>query len=230
MKSVGDVHWHVGIGSSKEFSGVRVGDLQLAVADQYPDQPTMIERRFYRARASIVAYFAFAERIEVNATRRNTPDGIDRNWIIVRHAPQEQASILHLNDLGRQLPYIDRVKTVFVADPQVQVLQMLSGDVDCEFRALDLRDLYLYKLSEERGQFSIRMWQLCTGAEPVLIINWSPQDLVLRRLFRDQRFRKALALGVDREKIDMIVYRGSCEPQGATISREAWHFADEEGQ
>ncbi len=135
-----------------------------------------------------------------------------------------------VDDLGRQLPYIDRIKSVFVADPQVQVLQMLSGDVDCEFRAPDLRDLDLYKMSEERGRFRIRMWQTGTGAEPGLILNWSPPDLVLRELIRDQRFRKALALGIDRVKINTVVYKGFCEPQGATTSREAWHFADEEGQ
>lgn len=135
-----------------------------------------------------------------------------------------------VDDLGRQLPYIDEVKTTFVADPQVQVLQMLSGDVDCEFRALDLRDLDLYKMGEQRGHYRIHMWQTTTGAEPGLIVNWSPPDPVLRTLVRDQRFRKALALGIDRVKINTVVYQGFCTPQGATTSREAWHFADEEGQ
>ena len=62
-----------------------------------------------------------------------------------------------VDDLGRQLPYIDQIKTVFVADPQVQVLQMLAGDVDCEFRALDLRDLDLYRMGEERGNYRITL-------------------------------------------------------------------------
>lgn len=135
-----------------------------------------------------------------------------------------------VDDLGRQLPYIDQIKTIYVASPQVQVLQMLSGDVDCEFRSLDLRDLDLYKMGEDRGNYRIRMWQTATGAEPGLIVNWSPPDPVLRTLVRDQRFRKALALGIDREKINTVVFKGFCVPQGATISRESWHFADEEGQ
>ena len=135
-----------------------------------------------------------------------------------------------VDDFGRQLPYIDQIKTTFVASPQVQVLQMLSGDVDCEFRALDLRDLDLYKMGEESGNYRIRMWQTGTGAEPGLIVNWSPPDPVLRALVRDQRFRKALALGIDRDKINTVVFKGFCVPQGATTSRESWHFADEEGQ
>lgn len=135
-----------------------------------------------------------------------------------------------VDDLGRQLPYIDEIKSTFVADPQVQVLQMLSGDVDCEFRALDLRDLDLYKMGEDRGNYRILLWQTATGAEPGLIVNWSPPDPVLRSLVRDQRFRKALALGIDRVKMNTVVYKGFCVPQGATTSRESWHFADPEGQ
>ena len=74
-----------------------------------------------------------------------------------------------------------------MADPQVQVLQMLSGDVDCEFRALDLRDLDLYKMGEERGNYRIRMWQTAPAPNPALIVNWSPPDPLLRALVRDQR-------------------------------------------
>ena len=141
-----------------------------------------------------------------------------------------------VDDLGRQLPYIDEVKSTFVSDPQVRVLQLLSGDVDCEFRALDLRDLDLYKMSEKAGRYRIRMWQTGNGADPGLILNWSPRfpdkrpDTALRELMREQRFRKALALGIDRDKINTVVYRGFCVPQGATTSRESWHFADAEGQ
>jgi peptide/nickel transport system substrate-binding protein len=51
----------------------------------------------------------------------------------------------------------------------------------------------------------------------------------LRSLIRDQRFRKALALGVDRVKCNEIVYKGLLEPQAATVSEEAWHFTDPEG-
>ena len=53
---------------------------------------------------------------------------------------------------------------------------------------------------------------------------------MLRKLIRDQRFRKALAYGVDRVKCNEIAWRGLLEPQAATVSQEGWHFADEDGQ
>jgi len=152
-----------------------------------------------------------------------------------------------VDDYGRQLPYIDSIKSNYVADPQVRILQMLSGDIDCEFRGLELRDMEIFKMGEKQGNYKIRMWETGVGAEPALIMNWTPllsegeQDPVTKKwhypvdevmcgLFRDQRFRKALALGIDREKINKVVYHGYCVPQGATTSREAWHFADEAGQ
>lgn len=152
-----------------------------------------------------------------------------------------------VDDLGRQLPYIDRMKSNYVSDPQVRILQMLSGDIDCEFRGLELRDMEIFKTGEKQGNYKIRMWETGVGAEPALIMNWTPLlsegvqdpvtkkwhypiDEVMCKLFRDQRFRKALALGIDRDKINRVVFHGYCVVQGATTSREAWHFADEEGQ
>lgn len=135
-----------------------------------------------------------------------------------------------VDDHGRQLPYIDQVKTSLITEPQVSVLKVLSGEVDCQFRGLQLRDLALFVKGQERGKYRIKMWKSAAGAEPAVNLNWSDNDPVLRQLIRDQRFRKALALGIDREKCNEIAWRGMLQPQAATVSREAWHFGDEEGQ
>jgi len=74
------------------------------------------------------------------------------------------------------------------------------------------------------------MWKSSAGAEPAINLNWSDNDPVLRLLIRDQRFRKALALGIDREKCNQIAWRGLLQPQAATVSEESWHFDDPEGQ
>lgn len=135
-----------------------------------------------------------------------------------------------VDDLGRQLPYIDSVKTTLIPEPQVRVLKILAGEVDCQFRGMELRDLGLFLQGQERGGYRVRLWKSAAGAEPAININWSAPDPVLRRLIRDQRFRKALALGIDREKCNQIAWKGLLQPQAATISQESWHFADEEGQ
>ncbi|MBI4557529.1 MAG: ABC transporter substrate-binding protein [Candidatus Hydrogenedentes bacterium] len=135
-----------------------------------------------------------------------------------------------VDELGRQLPYIDEVQSALVPDPQVRALRLLAGQVDCMFRNLELRDLALYVRGAERGGYRIFQWKTASGADPAVLVNWSPPDLVLRDLIRDQRFRKALALAVDREKCNAIAWKGLLQPQAATISQESWHFQDAEGQ
>ena len=135
-----------------------------------------------------------------------------------------------VDDLGRQLPYIDRIKTSFVPDPQVRVLKILAGEVDCQYRGMELQDLSLYLKGEKGGGYKVRKWESTAGAQPAILVNWTDPDPVLRKLIRDQRFRKALAFGIDREKCNEIAWRGLLQPQAATTSQEGWHFADAAGQ
>ena len=57
-----------------------------------------------------------------------------------------------VDELGRQLPYIDRVKTSLVPEPQVRVLKILAGEIDCQYRGMELRDLALYLKGQEKGK------------------------------------------------------------------------------
>ncbi len=135
-----------------------------------------------------------------------------------------------VDDHGRQLPYIDQVVTTLVPESQIRVLRVLAGEVDCQFRDLDLRDYSLFMEGREKGGYHIKMWKSASGAEPAVNLNWSDNDPVLRGLIRDQRFRKALAAAIDREKSNAVAYKGLLRPQGATVSEEAWHFLNEEGE
>ncbi len=158
-------------------------------------------------------------------------------WRVVRYEKGGYRVVLERNpyyyvvdDLGRQLPYIDRVKSVLIPEPQVRVLKILAGEVDCQYRGMALEDLALYLKGQKRGGYRVLRWKSTAGAEPAILINWSAPDPVLRKLIRDQRFRKALALGIDREKCNEIAWKGLLQPQAATISQESWHFADAAGQ
>ncbi|MFP4055695.1 MAG: ABC transporter substrate-binding protein [Candidatus Brocadiia bacterium] len=136
-----------------------------------------------------------------------------------------------VDDLGRQLPYIDRVKSHLVPDAQVRVLKILAGEIDLQYRGAELRDLALFLKNERQGGYRVfRRWTSASGANPAILLNWSAPDPVLRKLIRDKRFRRALSYAIDRERCNEIAWRGLLQPQNATISREAWHFASPEGQ
>ena len=132
--------------------------------------------------------------------------------------------------LGRQLPYIDKVVANYVADVQVRVLKILSGEIDAQFRLIDLRDLGLYMEGRKRGKYRVIKWSEAGGGNVTMLLNWSTPDPGLRELMRTFKFRKALSHGIDREKCAAVVWRGLTVPQQGTISRESWHFQSPEGK
>lgn len=130
---------------------------------------------------------------------------------------------------GRQLPYIDHLIVNYTPDAQVRVLKILSGEIDAQFRLVELRDLGMYMDGRKRGDYRVLQWKEASGGNVSFLLNWSTPDPVLRGLMRDLRFRKALSLAIDRDKCNEVVWRGLGTPQQATISREAWHFLSPEG-
>ena len=130
---------------------------------------------------------------------------------------------------GRQLPYIDRVICTYVPDAQVRVLKLLSGEIDAQFRLVDLQDIGLYMDGRKRGDYRVIRWVLASGGDSSFLMNWSPPDPGIRELMRTFAFREALSLAVDRNKCNQVAWRGLATPQQATVSRQAWHFRSPEG-
>jgi len=135
-----------------------------------------------------------------------------------------------VDTLGRQLPYIDNIVCTYVPDAQVRVLKLLSGEIDAQFRLVELRDIGLYMDGRKRGGYRVIRWNEATGGETSFLINWSPPDPGMRELLRTFKFREALSLAIDRDKCNDVAWRGLAIPQQATISREAWHFRTPEGR
>ena len=78
-----------------------------------------------------------------------------------------------IDSLGRQLPYIDKIITSFVPNEQVRVLKILAGEVDAQFRMVDLHDLGLYMQGRKRGGYRILRWAEADGASSAFLVNWS---------------------------------------------------------
>lgn len=134
-----------------------------------------------------------------------------------------------VDTLGRQLPYIDYVVSTLVTDPQVRVLRLLAGEADAVWRYLDITDLSLYLKGQERGDYKIKMWEEGSGAISAVLVNLDQQEPVLRRIFHDKRFRRALAYAVPRDKINKVIFHGMARPQNSVISAQSWHFTTPEG-
>jgi len=108
---------------------------------------------------------------------------------------------------GQQLPYAGSF--VFtIANNKLIPAKTGTGEVDLQARYLRFDDYTFLKKGEERSPYSTRLWKTAKGAHLALFPNLNVNNPILRKLFRDVRFRRALSLGVHRHEINQVIYFG----------------------
>jgi peptide/nickel transport system substrate-binding protein len=134
---------------------------------------------------------------------------------------------------GNQLPYIDTIVSSEIADPEVQLLKVISGEIDLQARTMPSpRNLPILIENQERGGYRwLDGWRSGAGGWPAVIVNqtYTGGD-TMRALLQDKRFRQALSFAVNRDVINEAVWFGLGVPQQGTISKESWHFSSDEGK
>jgi peptide/nickel transport system substrate-binding protein len=160
-------------------------------------------------------------------------------WHVEEYAPGERTVFVRnpyywkVDPEGNQLPYIDRMDVVQIADKEVRVLELSTGKYEASFRGTDdPNDIpFLLEQAESGGYHLQEGWMNGAGGWPMWIIN---QDYVpdeeIRDLLRNTQFRKGLSVALDRDRLIDVVWGGIGTPQQATISPQAWHFASPQGQ
>ena len=146
---------------------------------------------------------------------------------------------------GNQLPYIDTIEIEVVPDTQVRLLNATQGKYDMLVRGLGSPNNIplLQEKAAENGYHILDGWMVGTGSWPGYFIN---QDYVeggqnyaddtpehakeIRDLLRDARFRQALSIGTDRQKVVDVAWKGIGTTKQYTLSPQSWHFAGAEGQ
>ncbi|MEK7414859.1 MAG: ABC transporter substrate-binding protein [Planctomycetota bacterium] len=122
-----------------------------------------------------------------------------------------------VDEHGNQLPYINRIITQTGVDHAVQLLKLRSGNIDFQIRDLTFADFTVLKQNETIGKYEIRLWANDYCGE----VNFWPlqthRDPEYRRLFTDRRFRQALSLGLNRQEIIDVVYKGMGKPMQHSI-------------
>lgn len=96
---------------------------------------------------------------------------------------------------GAQLPYLDGVELQVITDGNVRVTQFQQGKLD----ALKILPQDMPALV---GQSAVQVvLQLNFTDTHLVAFNQDVDDPNLRRLFRDERFRKAISLAIDRQQL-----------------------------
>ncbi len=117
---------------------------------------------------------------------------------------------------GNQLPYIDKVRVSIVADTEMMNMKAVTGEADFAGLNTTMENYTLYKENEEKGNYRVLLWQRVQGVDVIYQPNLTyEEDLVLRDIFRDVRFRRALSLAINRDEINQMLYYGMATPRQA---------------
>ncbi len=129
---------------------------------------------------------------------------------------------------GNQLPYIDQVLVKVIGTPELLNGKIIAGELDLVFAFATSPGNYpLYKRNEEGGDYRAFTVPSVTSSDMVIQPNQTVKDPVLRKLFRDRKFRQALSLAIDRDEINTLVYFGRGTPMQATVIPQSSYYEEE---
>jgi peptide/nickel transport system substrate-binding protein len=118
---------------------------------------------------------------------------------------------------GTRLPYLDQITFLFVANADAEVIRFQAGDTDIinrinadDYSVLEkdeaARSFHLFDVGPSL-EFNFLFFNMNT------VVPAKSSELSRRQVwFRDEKFRQAVSLGVDREAIARLVYRGRGTP------------------
>lgn len=118
---------------------------------------------------------------------------------------------------GNQLPYVDQVETEITNNQEVIAAKVSTGQVDYSAKDLNTADIPLFKIAEKHGKVRAYIWTRLHGVDMCIQPNMMCEDLKLRKIFQDFRFRKAFSLGINRTELNEIVYFNKATPRQTTV-------------
>ena len=110
---------------------------------------------------------------------------------------------------GNQLPYIDRVHSVLVADKNVGDLKLIAGELDMDGIFETIADYPLFAENQEAGGYELLLPRHPSNQILLYLVNMGHADPEIRKILGDLRFRAALSHALDRNQIKETIMRGT---------------------
>lgn len=130
---------------------------------------------------------------------------------------------------GNQLPYLDEMVRMLIADPEVVKLNTQGGQLDFADK-FTAEDLPVLKAGEETGDYTTMLFAADQGAVIKYQFNITVADDGLREIFNDVRFRQAMSLAVNRAEINEALFFGLGVPRQWGVSSKSPFYEDWMGQ
>jgi peptide/nickel transport system substrate-binding protein len=136
-----------------------------------------------------------------------------------RMVQQRNPYYFQVDTEGNQLPYMDEIWHDIFENQESFNLMMISGNVDCQLRHVQVKDFTLLKENTEKGGYRVLTWR--NDGNSGLNINPTPRDEdgnvieELSEIMSRRDFRIAVAYAINREEINDLIYNGLATVRGA---------------
>jgi peptide/nickel transport system substrate-binding protein len=114
---------------------------------------------------------------------------------------------------GNQLPYFDRVQFTLAENLEVINLRAMAGEYDEQERHIDLGKLPVLLDNQQKGNYKVHLDLGFAGSDFMFHVNQSYNgDAEVRKWLTNADFRRALALGIDRDQLNETFWLGVGTP------------------
>ena len=131
---------------------------------------------------------------------------------------------------GNQLPYIDQMYAYILGNTELMNAKAVSGEVSFYNAYAALTDMPLFIENEAKGDYRTREWKQSVAETDQYSFNLNHKDPVLREIFQDIRFRRAMSLAINRQEINDKVYFGKGMIIQSTVSPDCSYYKEEWGE
>jgi len=132
-----------------------------------------------------------------------------------------------VDQVGKQLPYIDRVLVKLSSNEEVLAMNTIAGAFDFQWRRLNFKDYPLLKENTTKKKYELLTWPQDRCSDVALYVNQNCLHPTAGPLLRERDFRAALSMAINREELNLLFYRNIGKPRQATAAEATPFFVPE---
>jgi peptide/nickel transport system substrate-binding protein len=132
-----------------------------------------------------------------------------------------------VDPVGNQLPYMDGISMQLTGDKEVLNLRAIAGEIDFQHRHIEMAKVPVFLENAEKNNYQMRFWPT-GGAQAGVTFNitygigeplkYEP-DLEIKKWLTNKDFRVAMAMAIDRPRINEVVFLGLGKVKNGTFPK-----------